>query len=178
MNFLFLPVNQKSNPWNFAPETLNKTCTLDPPEANWWIRVVPFVAVRYVAGSTAQEAHWPNPVPLHVPTFTLDPSLCLESCLLPLCPDHLSLNCFTGNTILWQRALRDNWWKVFNFILFCFVPTFPFFNFVAPSTPARLSTVSCCIIPRFCLTLECLFFSFSPPFLVLYSGSAAEPSVN
>lgn len=38
-------------------------------------QVVWLTAVRYVAGSAAHEAQWPNPVPLQVPIVTPDASL-------------------------------------------------------------------------------------------------------
>lgn len=168
----FLPVNQKANPWNFAPETLKKKKLhlRDPPEAQWLFGLAQWVAVRHVAGSAAHEAHWPNPV-LHVsPIFTPEPSLCLESCLLPRPLTHPFLKCFTWNSIVAKGTL-GSLVEGIRFIL-----SFYFFNLLfiwiccTLCPGAQFSTVSCCIVLRFCLTLECLVFSLFLLLLVLYPG--------
>lgn len=116
-------------PWN----TKQKTAFPDPPEVKWLIRVARLVAVRHVAGSVAHEAHWPNPVPLLVPIFTPDPSLCLESCLLP--PAHSFLNCFTWNSIV-AEGIWDSWLKVFIFFwVFLFFFNLLFIWFCCPHAP-------------------------------------------
>lgn len=127
----FLPVNQKTNPWNFASETLKKLHLPDLPEAKWLIRSAWLVAVRHVAGSAAREAHRPNPVSPRVPIFIPEPSLCLESCLLPLPLAHPFLKCFTWNDIMAKDTL-GYLVEGIHFILGFIISTFCSFESAAP----------------------------------------------
>lgn len=145
-------------PWNTkqktaSPDLLRSTLRL--------IRVTWLVAVRHVAGSVAHEAHWPNPLPLLVPLFTPDPSLCLESCLLP--PGHSFLNCFTWNYCGRGHSGIPGQRYSFSFEFLHFFQPFVRLILLHPCTPTlELSLAVCCIVLRFYLTPECLVFSLFP----------------
>lgn len=168
----FLPVNQKANPWNFAPETLKKKTA--PPWSSWGPVVVRVGTVGCSSTCSRFSSSWgliDQTLFLHVsPIVTPEPSLCLESCLLPRPLTHPFLKCFTWNSIVAKGTL-GSLVEGIRFIL-----SFYFFNLLfiwiccTLCPGAQFSTVSCCIVLRFCLTLECLVFSLFLLLLVLYPG--------
>ena len=162
----FCPWNTKQKQQNCAPwSSWGQVVDQDGPGGRYQI-------CSRICSSQGSLAKPRFPACPHIHTWLL-PLFGVTFLSLP--PDHLSLNCFTWNTVLWQRALWENWWKVFNFVfyfvLFCFVSTFPLFNFVAPSSrePGPILS-SCYIYSRVLFDPGMSSYFSSLHFLVLYSG--------
>lgn len=155
-------------PWN----TKQKTAPPDPPEAKWLVKAAQWAAVRHVAGSVAHEAPWPNPVSPHVPCIHTQPSLCSVMFAAPASSSPFSELFYLKHYSVAKGTLGYLVGGIRFILGFLFFSIFVWFcHALCPGT--QFSTVSCCIVLRFCLTLECLFFSLFLPFLVLYSRLAA-----
>lgn len=189
MSFPLLPVNQKSNPWNWTPETLNKTCT------PWfsWSQLVDQCGPMccYQRGNRVSSSRgslskpcsstYPHiltwPLPLFGVLFAASDSRSPFSELLYL----------KNYTV--AKGFGGNWWNIFNlfcfkkkfcFVLFFFILFQPFFYLILLPTSLPWSPVEHCLLLYYSKVLFDPWMSFFPPFhhfIVLYSGPTAEPFV-